>query len=266
MGQIHTVPAEIVELLDYEAKRINSPSFINDDPVQFPRRFDDKRDIEITSLLASTIAWGNRKMICRNIDRMLALTAHNPYSYIMDQAYEDLDDDTNVHRTFFNRHLKHMMRGLRHIYLKHHSLEDFADKMGVAQSEFPAWTLTEAMNAQLQEANGKPESRCFPLNLENSALKRINMALRWLVRDDGIVDIGIWKVIKPKQLYIPLDVHVGNTARDLGLLSRKANDRKSTVSLTETLRTLRPDDPVWYDFALFGIGVGAGKDSRPITL
>ena len=82
------------------------------------------------------------------------------------------------------------------------------------------------------------------------------MALRWLVRDDGIVDMGVWKSINKSKLYIPLDVHVGNTARDLGLITRKANDRKTVIELTSMLRTLRPDDPVIYDYALFGIGVG----------
>ena len=81
------------------------------------------------------------------------------------------------------------------------------------------------------------------------------MALRWLVRNDGIVDMGVWDIIKPSQLFIPLDVHVGNTSRELGLLSRKANDRQSTIELTHTLRTMRPQDPIWYDFALFGIGI-----------
>ena len=102
------------------------------------------------------------------------------------------------------------------------------------------------------------DSRCLPLNLDTTALKRVNMALRWLVRDDGIVDLGVWNALKPSQLYIPLDVHVGNTARSLGIITRKANDKKTTLELTRELAALRPDDPVWYDYALFGIGVGAG--------
>ena len=82
------------------------------------------------------------------------------------------------------------------------------------------------------------------------------MALRWLVRRDGIVDMGVWDVIKPSQLVIPLDVHVGNTARNLGLITRKANDKRTALELTDCLRRWRPDDPVWFDFALFGIGMG----------
>ena len=256
------VTEEIRELLDTESHRINSPSFIGQDPVQFPRMFSDKRDIEIVSLLASAIAWGNRKMICRNIGKMLALTGHNPYLFMIDKGYEELDDEGNIHRTFFNRHFKHLLRGLRTVYSKYGSLEDFAVAIGADKNEFPSWKLVEGLNDVLREANsGINESRCFPLNLESSALKRVNMALRWLVRDDGIVDMGVWKSLKPSQLFIPLDVHVGNTARQLGLLDRKANDRKSAVSLTETLRSIRPADPVFYDFALFGLGI-EGRSSE----
>lgn len=248
---------EIKELLDSESARINRPEFIDNDPVQFPRRFDNLRDIEITSILAASIAWGNRKMICRDADRMLALMDNQPYNYMMDEGYEDIDPRLNIHRTFFGEHFSHVLRGMREIYLRHGSLDDFCRACGASDDEAPAWKLVGEMQKIITEVNGgKGCNRCLPLNLKDTALKRVNMALRWLVRDDGIVDMGVWKSLKPSQLYIPLDVHVGNTAREIGLLSRKANDRKSTVELTESLRKMRPEDPVYYDFALFGIGVG----------
>ena len=130
----------------------------------------------------------------------------------------------------------------------------------MAKAEFPSWHLVEHMNNALREANGGvDDSRCLPLNLRTTALKRVNMALRWLVRDDGIVDLGVWKgVVDKSQLFIPLDVHVGNTARELGLIDRRANDRRTVVELTAILRRFRPDDPVFYDYALFGIGIGKG--------
>ena len=247
--------SDLKELLDREAARINNPDFIGRDPVQFPRRFERLQDIEIVSLLSSTIAWGNRKMICNNCEKMLSLMDHEPYRYVMDEGYEYLPD-MNIHRTFFAKDFRHFLRGLHSIYKRHNSLADFARAVGIASHETPAWKLVEALNGELAEANhGVHDPRCLPGNLGNTALKRINMALRWLVRDDGIVDLGVWNVIKPSQLYIPLDVHVGNTARELGLLHRKANDRKSVISLTETLRDMRPEDPVWYDYALFGLGV-----------
>ena len=251
------IPNEIAELLDNEAKRINSESFISADPVQFPRRFSKLQDIEIVALLSAIIAWGKRSMICRNVERMLSLMDYDPYNYVMDQGYEELDSQMNLHRTFFASHFQYFLRGMRQIYKRHSSLDEFAATHNAGQSETPSWHLVAAMQKVMSEINdGATCSQCLPTNLDKTALKRINMALRWLVRDDGIVDMGVWKSIDKSKLYIPLDVHVGNTARDLGLISRKANDRKTVIELTYMLRTLRPDDPVIYDYALFGIGVG----------
>ena len=246
---------DIKEFLDSEARRINHVDFIANDPVQFPRRFEHLQDIEIAALLSANIAWGNRKMICNNCNKMLALMDNQPYDYVMDKGYEELPD-MNIHRTFFSKNLRYYLRGLNFIYSRYGSLHDFTKHMAISSSEFPSWKLVEEMNKVFTEANnGESDNRCLPGNLQNTALKRINMALRWLVRDDGIVDMGVWNVIKPSQLFIPLDVHVGNVSRELGLLTRNANDRKATIELTEMLRKMRPEDPVWYDYALFGIGV-----------
>lgn len=248
---------ELKMLLEREVLRYNCPEFIDDDPVQFPRLYTDKRDIEIASLLVSTIAWGNRTMICRSASRMLDLLEHQPYHYMMDRGYEKLPVG-NVHRTFFNANLQHYLRGLRSIYAEYGSLEDFAAAVGAGHSESPAWHLAAAVAERLTAANGGvSDSRCLPGNIEKTALKRFNMALRWLVRDDGIVDMGIWRVIRPEQLRIPLDVHVGNVSRTLGLLERRQNDRKAVEELTARLRRYCPEDPVKYDFALFGAGVSA---------
>lgn len=252
-----TVPSDIRDLLDEQAHRINSPAFISSDPVQFPRRFSKLQDIEITALLSAIIAWGKRTMICRNAERLLSLMDYDPYAYVMDEGYEDIDPEMNLHRTFFARHFQYFLRGLRQIYMRNESLDSFAKSIHADDCELPAWELVRQMQHVMCETNGGEYcSQCLPTNLEQTALKRINMALRWLVRDDGIVDLGVWHSISKKNLYIPLDVHVGNTARDLALVTRKANDRKAVVELTSVLRTLRPDDPVYYDFALFGIGVG----------
>lgn len=255
---------ELKELLDREAVRFNTPDFIGADPVQFPRRFENLPDIEIVSLLASTVAWGNRKMICANIEKMLALMEHRPAEYLLDKGYEELPD-MNIHRTFFARDLRAFMRGLYPVYRQYGSLQEFARAKHVSESEAPAWALAEAVNAMLAEANeGHRDvnlSRCLPQNLKSTALKRLNMALRWLVRDDGIVDMGVWDVIKPSQLFIPLDVHVGETARELGLLGRTANDRRSVMELTGTLRRFNPADPVVYDYALFSLGLPANRPS-----
>lgn len=251
------VNQDIVNLLESEAARINRPEFIANDPVQFPRRFSRQEDIEIVSLLAAIIAWGKRTMICRDAERLLSLMDHEPFQYMMEEGYEDLPPEMNIHRTLFGRDLSHFMRGLRRIYASYGTLDDFSRAIGAAGSAAPAWKIVEEMQKVITDANGGiSSSRCLPLNMKQTALKRVNMALRWLVRDDGIVDMGIWKSVKKSELFIPLDVHVGNTARELGLLDRKANDRKSVELLTSTLREIRPEDPVYFDYALFGIGIG----------
>lgn len=257
---ITTVPHDVRELLDSEAARINSPAFIGEDPVQFPRRFSQFQDIEIVAFLSSIIAWGNRKMICRDAERMLALMDNEPYRYVMDEGYEDLNPRQNIHRTFFGEHFSYFLRGMREIYTKYGSLDAFSAGVRAGDSEAPSWKLVEEMQKVMSDVNNRATcSQCLPVNLQQTALKRINMALRWLVRDDGIVDMGVWKSIPKSKLYIPLDVHVGNISRELGLLTRKANDRKSVEMLTGLLRTLRPEDPAIYDFALFGIGVEGKK-------
>ena len=245
------------QLLEDEARRINCPAFIAADPVQFPRRFSEIRDIEIAALLSAMIAWGNRKMICRDADRLLDLMNNEPYLYLKSGEFENLDDDRNIHRTFFARHLKYFLRGMKEIYSRFSSLDQLAQSIRAGEHEAPAWRLVEEIQKYMGEANqGATCSQCFPTNLKNTALKRINMALRWLVRDDGIVDMGVWSSIPKSKLFIPLDIHVGNISRSLGLLDRKANDRKSVEQLTAVLRQLDPEDPVKYDFALFGIGIG----------
>lgn len=250
------IDKDIVELLESESRRINNPDFIADDPVQFPRRFDDLRDIEITAFLSAIIAWGRRAMICRDAQKMLDLMQGEPYWYVMERGYEDLDESMNIHRTFFARDMAYFMRGLRYIYERHSSLDAFSHSVDAGSDPYPACRLVAEMQKAMQMCNdGVVNSRCLPSNLKTSALKRVNMALRWLVRDDGIVDMGVWKSIDKSRLYIPLDVHVGNTARSLGLLTRNANDRRSVEQLTQCLREIRPDDPVIFDYALFGIGV-----------
>ena len=250
------VSDEIKYLLDTEAERINSKDFIKEDPVQFPRRFSKLEDIEIAALLSATIAWGNRKMICRDCDRMLKLMADDPADFIKENAFETIDDDMNIHRTFFGRNLKYWSRGLKRIMVRYGSVEGLGAYKKIADTPAPAWSLAEALLKELQAANdGHADSRCLPVNLSTSALKRLNMALRWLVRNDGIVDLGVWTVIKPSQLFIPMDVHVSEVSRELGLIDRKSNDRKAVEQLTEVCRELRPEDPAVYDYALFGIGM-----------
>ncbi|MDR0892481.1 MAG: TIGR02757 family protein [Mediterranea sp.] len=229
------------EYLDEQVARINVPQFIEFDPVQFVHRYTRLQDVEIVAFTVATIAWGKRESILKDATRMLQKMGCSPYDYVMEGGYRQLGT-ANVHRTFFEHHLATMLRGFHEILSHHDSMEAYLRSCFEERAaEVDAWDIAPKLY--------------LPYNVDKSALKRINMALRWLVRTDGIVDLGVWSFIRPSQLYIPLDVHVANTARGLGLLQRKSNDRKAVEELTATLRTFCPDDPVKYDFALFGLGV-----------
>jgi uncharacterized protein (TIGR02757 family) len=245
--------------LDEQVERINTRAFVAADPVQFPRRYQLVQDIEITAFTVAVITWGKRPMILRDAERMLARMGDSPYEYVMNEGYRSLGR-ANVHRTFFEDDLACILRGFKHIYDRHATMEAYLQRCGVSrQTDGAAWRIAAALREALAEANhGEVRPQCLPTNFERSALKRINLALRWLVRNDGIVDVGAWTLLSPAQLYIPLDVHVAATARRLNLLSRKSNDRKAVEALTAALREFCPQDPVKYDFALFGIGVEKG--------
>ncbi len=250
------------ETLDFHAERINTPEFIAADPVQFPRSFSTLPDIEIAAILAATLAWGRRDMICRDCTRLLSDVMHGrPHDFVMSGEYESLAD-FNIHRTFFSANLRYYLRGLHAIYKRYGTLADFARHHDIKSDCRPGFAFAGHLADALADANdGARDSRCLPVNLNTTPLKRINMALRWLVRRDGIVDLGVWDdtVMKPSQLVIPLDVHVGRTSRIFGLLTRASNDRRAAEMLTDTLATFRPEDPVIYDFALFGLGVSGEK-------
>lgn len=242
-------------MLDEQIHLINTKDFIKNDPVQFPHRFKRLQDIEIAAFTTATIAWGKREMILRSADRMLALMGNAPYDFVMNKGYEILEK-ANVHRTFFQPDLAYMLRGFNRIYSKYESIDKMISEKGIHNSEGPAWELCCALRGEAACANGECfNPQCFPANFSKSALKRINLAIKWLVRNDGIVDLGVWHSITSDKLYIPLDIHVGNTARKLGILKRKSNDRRAVEELTAILRQYNSKDPVIYDFALFGIGI-----------
>lgn len=243
-------------ILDRAVARINVPEFVADDPVQFPRRFDSLPDIEIVSILSAVMAWGKRSLILRDCERLLEMMEYQPLKYVCDGVWETLPDSLNIHRTMFASHLKYLLRGLRRIYKEYGTLEAFCATNVAVGAECAPWLFGEALRALMADENGGagcPE--CLPTRMDTTPLKRVNMALRWLVRDDGVVDLGVWKALAPSQLYVPLDVHVGNVSRSFGLLSRRSNDRKAVEQLTAALRAYDPGDPVKYDFALFGLGV-----------
>jgi uncharacterized protein (TIGR02757 family) len=246
---------ELKDFLDEKVLQYNTLDFIESDPVQIPHLFSQKEDIEIAGFLSATIAWGNRKMIIKNSHKMMDLMGNAPYDFVMSHSENDLERlETFVHRTFNGKDFASFIRSLKNIYENHNGLESVYSKnqelktMQKSISEFKKTFFEIPHELRTHKHISDP--------FNNSAAKRINMYLRWMVRQDSKgVDLGIWKSISPASLSCPLDVHSGNVARKLGLLTRKQNDGKAVAELDLKLREFDANDPVKYDFALFGLGV-----------
>jgi len=255
------------ELLDRKAEQYNQPSFIKDDPLGIPHRFTKKQDIEIAGFFAAILAWGNRKSIINSCDKLLGLMDNSPYDFIMQT---DWDSDPGhftvfekyVHRTFNEMDLWHILNFLKYHFwfLGGQSLETAFTKWMLPGDDTVENALIGFHNYVFGfNEEAKAEKHCrkhIATPSKKSACKRLNMFLRWMVRDDlRGVDFGIWKNISRSQLICPVDVHVSRVAKKLGLLNRTQNDWQAALELTNYLRGLDKDDPVKYDFALFGLGV-----------
>lgn len=247
--------AELKDFLDTKATEYNNPKFIESDPIQIPHNFSKKEDIEISGFLTATIAWGNRKSIINNAKRLMEWLDNAPYDFVINHTTADLDKLQHfVHRTFNGDDCMQFIKSLQHIYINHKGLETlFAEH---AETNSLQHAISKFKTTFFEIDHLKRTEKHVSDPLKNSAAKRINMFLRWMVRNDNAgVDFGIWQQLSPSQLSCPLDVHSGNVARALGLLKRKQNDGKALAELDKSLRKLNTKDPVKYDFALFGLGV-----------
>lgn len=243
------------EFLDEKVHCYHNPDFIASDPIQIPHLFSCKEDIEIAGFLTAIISWGNRIMIIRNATKMMELFDNSPYDFIRNHQEKDLKNlEGFVHRTFNSKDLQQFIRSLQHIYLHCGGLEK---SLAITDHTDTYQTAIHRFKKHFFEIPHLPRTEKHISDpLKNSAAKRINMFLRWMVRDSKAgVDFGLWNSHSPANLSCPLDVHSGNVARKLGLLLRKQNDWKAVAELDLNLRRLDKNDPVKYDFALFGLGV-----------
>lgn len=264
---------ELHFFLEKNYERYNRPDFITLDPVSIPHQFSKKQDIEIAGFLAATIAWGQRPTILRNANNLMHRMDNSPHDFILNHTKKDLHQFKKFkHRTFNGVDCVFFMRSLQNIYKKHGSLENTFAGPDVRSAilNFRRVFFSISHQHRTQKHVSLP-----PLGegvSHGSACKRLNMFLRWMVRNDKRgIDFGIWgcsappskggdsglrnRGISPSDLMCPLDIHSGSMARKLGLLTRKQNDWQSVEELTSRLREFDPKDPVKYDFALFGLGV-----------
>ncbi|MEG1377746.1 MAG: TIGR02757 family protein, partial [Myroides sp.] len=240
---------ELKDYLDFKADQYNNPNFIESDPIQIPHRYKLKEDIEISGFLAATIAWGNRKMIINSATKMMDAMGNNPYDFVMNATNDQIDAiDNIVHRTFNSEDFRYFIKSLRNIYENHGGLENvFSANNSINLQN----RISEFKKIFFEIDHPLRTTKHISDPLKGSSSKRINMFLRWVSRKDtNGVDFGIWNTVSPSELSCPLDVHSGNVARTLGILSRKQNDQKALIELDEALRKFDPTDPVKYDFAL----------------
>ncbi len=247
---------ELKEFLDFKVKQYNTSAFIDNDPILIPHMFSKKEDIEISGFLTALISWGNRKAIQKAAVKLMELMDNAPYDFITQaQDHEIKSIENFYYRTFQISDLHFYLLSLQNIYINHKGLENVFQS-GYNLNHFVFEAIEYARGIFFEISHLQRNKKHFSSPASGSAAKRINMFLRWMCRLDKIqVDFGIWKHISQSDLICPLDVHSGHTARKLNLLKRKQNDRKAAEELTANLRKLAPEDPVKYDFALFGLSI-----------
>ena len=247
----------IKEYLEENFQRFNNPSFITHDPISIPRKYQKLQDIEIAGFWVAMLAWGQRKTIINKGLELMELMDNSPYDFVLNYSNTDLKRLLRFkHRTFNSTDTLYFIDFFKRFYQEHDSLEEaFVDPVqGFTGMENSLRTFHQLFF----DCEHAPERtrKHIATPARNSACKRINMFLRWMVRnDDAGVDFGVWKKIHPRDLICPCDVHVQRTARRLGLVTRKQSDWKMALELTENLRQFDSEDPVKYDFALFGLSI-----------
>ncbi len=251
-------PENLEDFLNALAERYETPDFISVDPISVPHHYTHPADIEIAAFFAATFAWGQRPTILAKSRAFLARMGEHPHEFIIEHGIDDRRAfDDFVHRTFQPVDAHYCLERLQRHYREYASLETlFTD--GIALESDTVRPALERFHEHFFDLAHAPARtrKHVATPARASSCKRLNMFLRWMVRPNTRgVDFGHWKDIHPRQLTIPIDVHVRRVATELGLLSRKQSDWLAAEQLTEALRAFDREDPLRYDFALFGWGI-----------
>jgi uncharacterized protein (TIGR02757 family) len=254
MNHLMLAELQLKEFLDEKAFLYQARWFIDDDPVQIPHLFSNKEDIEISGFITAILAWGKRGMILSKSRELMERMDLSPADFVRNASEREFERLSGfVYRTFNEIDARYFLKALHQVYLHHGGLQK------VFYDAYRSGRIIGAIShfREVFLSYGPPSrtGKHIANVLRNASAKRINMYLRWMVRRDSPVDFGLWTNIRTGDLLIPLDIHVARVARSLGLLTRKSNDLKSVTELTGKLKKFRPEDPVFYDYALFGLGV-----------
>lgn len=248
---------ELKDYLDAKYHQYNDISFIENDPISIPHQYNNKADIEISGFLAATLAWGQRSVIIRNTSQLLTWMDKDPANFIRNFKSSDLKNFQNFkHRTFNGTDCITFLYALQHVIGTYGDLESAFCGKDLETAKNTNVPISRFRTRFLSIPHQHRSEKHIPDPISGSASKRMNMYLRWMVRKDPSgVDFGIWNQIQPSELILPLDVHTGRVARSLGLLKRKQDDWNAALEITAALKRFDKNDPVKYDFALFGAGV-----------
>lgn len=243
---------DIKNFLDEKLDNLNPQEFIINDPICVPHNFSKKEDIELSAFLTSSLAWGNRKIIINKSFYLMKLMDDQPYNFIINASNKEINTLKKfVHRTFNGTAAIDFIFSLKNILIKFHTLENVFTILFKKYQDLK-FVLIEFRHMFTKTFKNKNSFRHISSPESNSASKRLNLFLKWMIRkDEKNIDFGLWKTIPMSKLYIPLDIHTGNTARELGILKRKQNDWKAVEELTCFLKKLDDNDPIKYDYALF---------------
>lgn len=247
---------ELKDFLDAKVLQYNQPFFIEHDPVQIPHLFSSQQDIETAGFFAATFAWGQRPVIISKSRELMERMDMAPFDFILNAGEAELEKLSGfVHRTFNEVDCRYFVSALQNILGNHHSLGNYFSSI-FHSSNGMAEAISSFKRGFFSLPHEKRTRKHIADPLKGSTAKRLNMFLRWMIRKDECgVDFGLWDGISQSEIYLPLDLHSARTARKLGLLDRRVNDWKAVEEVTAHLRKLDPDDPVKYDYALFGLGV-----------
>lgn len=239
---------------DNLVEKYETQDFIKDDPIQFPHKFSNKKDIELAGFIASLLAYGSREQFIKKLNQLFEIANQEPLNFIQNFDSKIIGDFN--YRFGKPNDFIAIFEILKELYNTSDGLEELF-KYGKEQDKLFE-TVVDYFYSRAPQNVGQGFYHMIPNPHNGGAMKRMCMYLRWMVRK-GPVDLGVWEFITPSELYIPLDVHVGRISRQLGLLNRKANDFKAVIELTNNLKEFCPEDPIKYDFALFGYGVNNKK-------
>lgn len=240
--------------LDELVKKYESEEFIKDDPVQFIHKFNSKKDIELAGFIASLLAYGSRKQFISKLVELFEIAQNEPLNFV--QNFDKRLIGNFNYRFGKPNDFISIFEILKELYNTSDGLEELFEH-GYRQNKM-FQTAVDYFYARADKNVGQGFYHMIPNPENGGAMKRMCMYLRWMVRK-SVVDAGIWQFMKPSELYIPLDVHVGRISREMGLLTRRANDFKAVIELTKNLKKFCPEDPVKYDFAMFGLGIDTAK-------